>query len=280
VTFSVIGDAIITPATNPPDTVASQAILTTTALSPGTYVIRAIYSGDRNYAAATSNVPVTVNVQPATTSTTLSTTSVPSGTVLTASVVVTSPGNPPIVGTVSFYDGTTLLGTEPLVDGVASLNIGVLSSGSHVFSAAYSGGGTSSTSGSSITVSTDGPQIVGLSLEGFHQRTTVIILTFNQPLSTAAAQNVANYQLFRPTGHRYAIRSVLYNPATRTVKIVPWVRLPLKSQYLLEVIGSGANGITGANGVALDGTGLDQPGTNFGTQVSWRALGLPKTHQK
>ena len=35
---------------------------------------------------------------------------------LTATVVVTSPGNPPVVGTVAFYDGTTLLGTEPVVE--------------------------------------------------------------------------------------------------------------------------------------------------------------------
>ena len=66
---------------------------------------------------------------PATTSTTLTASTTPQGTILTANVVVTSPGNPPIVGNVSFYDGTTLLGTVPVTDGVATLNVGTLSAG-------------------------------------------------------------------------------------------------------------------------------------------------------
>ena len=61
---------------------------------------------------------------------------------LIANVVVTSPGNPPIVGSVSFYDGTTLLGTEPVSNGVATLSAGSLSPGSHSFSTVFSGGGT------------------------------------------------------------------------------------------------------------------------------------------
>ena len=77
------------------------------------------------------------------TSTTLTASTTPQGTVLTASVVVTSPGDPSIAGSVSFYDGTTLLGTSTVVNGVATLNLGTSPPGQHNFSAVFSGGGGS-----------------------------------------------------------------------------------------------------------------------------------------
>ena len=98
----------------PPGTVSGQASLATSDLSIGGHIITAVYSGDANYASATSETPVSVSVAPATSSTTLTAATTAAGTTLTANVVVTSPGNPPVVGTVAFYDGTTLLGTEPV----------------------------------------------------------------------------------------------------------------------------------------------------------------------
>jgi hypothetical protein len=124
-------------------------------------------------------------------------------------------------------------------------------------------------------VSTDGPRIIGLSREGSHLRPTVIVLTFNQPLDTTSAQNPDNYELFSSTGHRYAIASVLYDPANLTVSIIPWSRLSVHGEYTLEVIGTGENGLTNANGVALDGGGRGQPGSNFVTNITWRALAAP-----
>jgi hypothetical protein len=260
--------------TDPPATVNGQATYTLTLMNPGSYTITAVYSGNGNYSSATSNVPLTVSIAPATTSTTLSSNTTPQGTVLTASVVATSPGNPPITGNVAFYDGSTLLGVVPVVDGVATLNAGVLT-GSHVFTATYSSDGTSATSGTTVNVSTDGPQIVGLSRLGFGIRPTVIVLTFDQPLNAATAQNPESYELFSSTGHRYALASVEYNPATLTVSIVPWQRLPIKGTFKLEVMGTGSNAVTNANGLALDGMGTGQPGSNFTTKFNWRALAAP-----
>ena len=77
----------------------------------GSRIIKAVYSGDINYASATSETPVSIKVAPATTSTILAAATTPQRTTLTARVVVASPGNPPIVGTVSFYDNGTLLGS-------------------------------------------------------------------------------------------------------------------------------------------------------------------------
>ncbi|KJY40339.1 hypothetical protein VR41_15120, partial [Streptomyces sp. NRRL B-1568] len=42
-------------------------------------------------------------------------------------------------GTVSFFDGATLLGSAPLVGGVATLSVSTLSVGSHSLTATYNG---------------------------------------------------------------------------------------------------------------------------------------------
>ena len=114
-------------------TVSGSARLTTSALGIGSHVITAVYSGNAQYGGATSTTPVSVQVAPAQTSTTLAASTTEQGTILTATVVVTSPGNPPIGGTVSFFDGISLLGTAPVLNGVATLNAGVLPAGNARF---------------------------------------------------------------------------------------------------------------------------------------------------
>lgn len=58
---------------------------------------------------------------------------------LTATVTSSTTGRPAATGTVSFYDGTTLLGTETLTSGKATLTIATLATGTHVVKAVYSG---------------------------------------------------------------------------------------------------------------------------------------------
>ena len=130
-------------------TVTGEASLPTTALAVGDHVISAVYSGDLNYASANSETSVSVEVLHTVTTTTLSSSTTPQGTILTANVIVTSPGDPTVTGSVSFYDDSTLIGTSTISDGVATLNVGTLSSGQHQFTAVFSGGGNSSASGSS-----------------------------------------------------------------------------------------------------------------------------------
>ena len=95
-----------------PPTVSGQSSLPTTALSVGNHIITAIYSGDVNYSSATSETPVSVQVVPTVTSTTLTVTTNAQGTTLYATVVVTSPGDPTVVGTVAFYNGTRIAGNR------------------------------------------------------------------------------------------------------------------------------------------------------------------------
>ncbi|MFD1275555.1 Ig-like domain-containing protein [Streptomyces kaempferi] len=65
------------------------------------------------------------------------------GKVLTATVAVVSPGAGVPSGTVSFFDGATLLGTGTLSGGVATFATATLSVGSHALTAVYGGVSTS-----------------------------------------------------------------------------------------------------------------------------------------
>ena len=252
--------------------VSGTSSLPTSSLSVGNHIITAVYSGDARYSAATVETPVSVEVVAAVTSTTLTASTTAQGTTLIANVVVTSPGNPPVVGSVSFYDGSTLLGTEPVSNGVATLSVGALAPGSHSFSAVFSGSGTVSASTSSLVVSTDGPLVTGLRRYGFHWQPTYLLLNFNGPLDPTSAQNASNYQILGPGGHRIMVVSAIYDPATQTVTLVPAERLNIHWEYSLTVNGAAPSGLTNPSGVPLDGSGKGHVGSNYVTSITWRNL--------
>jgi hypothetical protein len=125
-----------------------QAAYTTSSLAVGTHSVVATYSGDVNNAAATSSALVLTVVR-AITTTTLGSSQNPaqylSPTTVTATV--TSAG-PAATGTVTFYDGSTVLGTANVDSaGHATLSIQNLSIGTHSLTAAYSGDVNSQSSG-------------------------------------------------------------------------------------------------------------------------------------
>ena len=179
-------------------TVSGEASLPTSALGVGDHIITAIYSGDANYAGAVSETPVSVQVVPATTATSLTSSTTPEGTTLTADVFATSPGTPTLVGTVSFYNGSTLLGTAPVTNGVATLFLGVVSPGNYAYSAVFSGGGTSTTSGGSLQVLTSGAAVTRVATYGFLRQRKFILLSFNTPLDATSAQGCLQLLAGRP----------------------------------------------------------------------------------
>ena len=73
---------------------------------------------------------------------------------------MTSPGDPTVAGSVSFYDGTTLLGTSTISNGVATLDLGTLAPGPHQLIAVFSGAGNSSAGGSTGTLAIN-PTVTG-----------------------------------------------------------------------------------------------------------------------
>ena len=251
---------------------SGSSSLPTSSLAVGNHVITAIYSGDANYPAATVQVPVAVEVIQAVTSITLTAAAGPQGTTLTANVVATSPGNPAVVGTVSFYDGDTLLGTEIVSNGIATLNVGPLSPGSHAFKAVFSGNGSFSASASAVVVPTEGPEVTGVLRYGFHLQPTYLLLAFNGPLDPNTAQNPLNYQILGPGGHQIRVVSAIYDSATDTVTLVPAARLKLRVRYRLTVNGKAPSGLANPSGILLDGAGNGHPGTDYVTSITWSNL--------
>ena len=131
-----------------------------------------------------------------------------------------------------------------------------------------------------------GPSLVDLQRLGFHAQPTSIVLTFSEELDPARATNVNNYRLVGPGRDRrfgsfddraFAIRSVVYDAATRTVTVLPANLLPLHGTvYQLTINGTAPLGLTDRLGNLLDGDGDGQPGGNlvreFGRTTGLRDL--------
>ena len=124
---------------------SGTATFTTDRLAPGTRSLTATYSGDVNNRAGAST-PIKESVLQIGTSTTLSADAVPlnaGGTLHLSSVVTNTSGAmaaSTLTGTVTFIDGTTVLGTAAVdAGGHASLAVPGLAVGSHALAASYSG---------------------------------------------------------------------------------------------------------------------------------------------
>ena len=134
------------------------ATLSTTSLAPGTYSLTVQYGGDSNFLSSTSaGVSVTVNSQATTTSLTASPNPLPTGQTLTLTATVQGTGSTTPGGTVSFMNGSTLLGTATLnSSGVATLTTSSLATGTFSLTAQYAGNAnflSSTSAGVSVTVS-------------------------------------------------------------------------------------------------------------------------------
>jgi Bacterial Ig-like domain (group 3) len=135
VTFYDGATTLGTAALNP----SGQAKLSTAGLNGGVHSITAAYSGDSTFATSTSSA-LSQNVNRAATTTTVSSSPSPSiyGQAVTLSVTVSSSVGVP-TGTVTFYDGGTMLGMGILSSGRATLSTAGLSAGTHSITANYSG---------------------------------------------------------------------------------------------------------------------------------------------
>jgi hypothetical protein len=138
----------------------------TSALGVGSHSVSASYSGDGNFNGSSSSTPIVKTVAKAATTTTLSAPATPpvngQPATLKATVAVTAPGSGTPTGTITFFDGSTRLGTGTL--GIVSGQVqgtfttSSLAVGRHVITAAYAGDGsftTSTSSASTLYVNTD-----------------------------------------------------------------------------------------------------------------------------
>ena len=117
-----------------------SAALTTSSLSVGSHSISASYGGDGNdQGSASSVLTQTVN----TANTTISLSSSPSGSqVYGTSITLTATVTPSSAdGNVTFYNGSSNLGSSALSNGVATLTTSGLPAGSNSITASYGGNG-------------------------------------------------------------------------------------------------------------------------------------------
>lgn len=149
----LLGSVSLVPGTGS----SSSAEFVTTSLAPGSHAIRAEYVGNFNFEGTEATTSQTV-LQIGTV-TGVESSSNPStwGEDVTITAVVTAPGSGPggdPTGTVTFTEGSTVLGTATLgtVDGrqVGSITLTGLSVGAHEITATYSGAGEFAGSASAV----------------------------------------------------------------------------------------------------------------------------------
>ena len=141
---TVLGSAAVVPGASGMTNASATASLSLSSLGVGSHAITARYSGDTNYSGSSSMaLTVTVSQVTAAVSLGVSTGSLPVGQAETLTATVQHAGMPSVSGTVTFFDGTTLLGTTGVTattgGGAAVLAVSTLGVGSHAIVARYSG---------------------------------------------------------------------------------------------------------------------------------------------
>ena len=138
-----------------------RATFTTSSLRVGNHSITAVYSGNTNFSVSTSTV-LTQAVNRAGTAAALSSSANPSvhgqAVSFTATVAAVSPGGGTPTGTVTFKDGTAILGTGALGAGTARFTTSSLRVGRHSITAVYSGDTNFSVSTSTVLTQTVNPE--------------------------------------------------------------------------------------------------------------------------
>lgn len=203
---------------------------------------------------------------------------------VTFTATVTPTGSSVPTGSVVFtIDGVA----EPpvpikVVGGVAqaSFTASSLAAGSHTVVVTYSGDPNNAASVSTTTTvvvtQADGPRIVSVVWTGLNGRPRTVVLTFNEPLDAASAQDLDNYVLTLTGGparaRKRAIRlaSATYSATAGTVTLLirPRQALSLRLPIRLTVNGTSTTGVTDASGRLLDGEGAGKPGSDFTTLVT------------
>ena len=124
---------------------SNVASIVVTSLAVGAHSIKAVYAGDTNYKTSTSG-STAATVNPTTSTTTLTASANPAsfGQNLVLTAIVT--GGPAVSGAVQFKDGSTVLGSSNVGNGIAVFQTASLALGAHSLTAVYPGDANRSSS--------------------------------------------------------------------------------------------------------------------------------------
>jgi hypothetical protein len=135
------------------------ATLTVSDLTVGTHSITASYAGDASFAASDSTA-LSQQIEPDTSTEVIAVSvaldATPNPAVFgqtvtfTATVAPVAPGTGTPSGAVTFFNGSTTLGTASLSDGVATLTVSDLTVGTHSITVSYAGDASFATDTSAV----------------------------------------------------------------------------------------------------------------------------------
>jgi hypothetical protein len=201
------------------------ATLTTGLLAAGSHTVTASYSGDANNSAATS-APLTQTVNkstPVLPAPGVSSSSVDVGTAVT--ITETVPAG--VTGPVSFYNGGMLLGTAPIINGVATLVAPSLPVGTDAITASTPADGNNNAATSpatTVTVSKTTPVLTAPTVSATNPAAGTPV-TITQTLPTGATGTVSFYD----GGTLLGAAPVINGSATLTTSALPVGSAPLST---------------------------------------------------
>ncbi|MGP8270642.1 MAG: beta strand repeat-containing protein [Terracidiphilus sp.] len=207
------------------------ATYTTTSLAAGSYTFTATYSGDSTYATSTSSSQVLAVTAGGTTASSTELVSSSISPALGASVTFTATVTPSTAtGTVTFYDGTTSLGTgtlSVLTPDTATYTTTTLALGTHSITASYGGDSTYAESTSSA---------VTVNVTGATPSTTTIQPLASNPIAGDSATLIATVAPTTGTGTPTGTVTLIDNTNATPVSIGPATlnnsgQAPLSTDY-------------------------------------------------
>ena len=220
---------------------------------------------------------LTYSVTPVPTTVSFSVAAGPQSTTFNVTVDTAS-GSPVNGGTVSFYDGTLLLGVVPIVNGVVMFDSAALSPGQHTLSAVFSGSEDAAASSASQVVSiaaatSVSPSLTGLSRYPLHNKRTLVSLFFDQTLNPAEALWKQNYKLHNNYGDRINVSHIYFDQPSSTVTLLPAHRIVLRNTYTLKLVG--LNSQTGGKRSSPTVTTSGWLANTFKAKINHKALSVP-----
>jgi hypothetical protein len=194
-----------------------QAALTTSTLIVGSHTITVSYGGDTNNSAATS-VPLTQIVNKATPVIPPPVVSAPSTPVNTPETI-TETVPPGVTGTVTFSNGTTPIGSAPIVSGVATITVSNLPVGTDPITATTSGDANNNPATSAptvVTVTQPTPVLVAPTVSSNNPPPNTPV-TITEPIPTGVSGPVTFFNGSTPLG----TAPIVNGQATLTVPSLP-----------------------------------------------------------
>lgn len=194
-----------------------QATLTTSTLTVGTHTITASYAGDTNNAAATSG-PLAQVVNKATPVIPPPVVSAPTTPVNTPETI-TETVPPGVTGTVTFSNGSTPIGTAPIVGGVATITVSNLPVGTDPITATTSGdtnNNPATSAPTTVTVTQPVPVLVAPTVSSNNPPPNTPV-TITEPIPSGVTGPVTFFNGSTPLG----TAPIINGQATLTVPSLP-----------------------------------------------------------